>query len=133
MMRTADGIDACHVRDRDMLARREGRSRPGQAYAEDRSLVTVNVDDFVALAPKREFHAGLILIEDSSLHRDEQLAIIRAAVRFIEGHDLVNRVLWINLDGSMEFEDIPPIWARFARWRSPPSRRAGRRLRTTCD
>ena len=107
VLRTEDGIDACHVRDRDMLGAKDAAVLD-KAYAEDRILVTVNADDFVGLARKRELHAGLVLIESSSLHRDEQLATIRAAVRLIERHDLVNRVLWINMDGSMEFEDIPP-------------------------
>lgn len=106
-LRTEDGIDSCHVRDRDMLGA-EDAAVLDKAYAEDRILVTVNVDDFVRLARKRELHAGMILIEDGSLHRDDQLVVIRAAVRFIEGDDLVNRVVWVNLDGSMELEDIPP-------------------------
>ena len=78
-----------------------------RAFSEDRLLVTVNVDDFVRLARKRELHAGMILIEDATLRRRQQLAVIRAAIKFVEGHDMVNRALWVNLDGSMEFEGIP--------------------------
>jgi predicted nuclease of predicted toxin-antitoxin system len=103
---TEDGVDACHLRDRDMLGVKD-HGVLDRAFAEDRILVTVNVDDFVRLARKRELHAGMILVEDATLKRDEQLAIIRAAVAFIEGHDMVNRVLWVNTDGTMEFEDIP--------------------------
>ena len=102
-----DGINACHVRDRDILGVKD-HGVLDRAYAEDRILVTANVDDFVKLARKRELHAGMILVEDATLIRDEQLAVIRAAVAFIEDNDMVNRVLWVNLDGSMEFEDIPP-------------------------
>lgn len=72
------------------------------------SLVTCNVEDFLELARGREAHAGLVLIEQSGRRREQQLAIIRAAVAFIGNHDMANRVLWVNLDGTMEFEDIPP-------------------------
>ena len=103
----ADGIDACHVRDRGML----GVSDAGvldRAFADDRNLVTVNVDDFVELAHQREIHAGMVLIEDGSLYRDEQLAVVRGALQIIGDQDMANRVLWVNLDGSMVFEEISP-------------------------
>lgn len=108
VLRTEDGIDACHVRDRDLL----GVKDPGvldKAFEEDRILVTANVDDFVRLARKRALHAGMILIEDGGLYRDEQLAVIRKAIGVIQNEaDIVNRVLWVGLDGGMEFETIPP-------------------------
>jgi len=104
---TEGGIDACHVRDRDMLGA-EDDAVLDRAFAEDRVLVTVNVDDFVRLARKRELHAGIVLVEDATLKRDEQLSVIRSAVGFTAGHDMANRVLWVHIDGTMEFEDIPP-------------------------
>lgn len=103
---TEDGLDACHVRDRGKL----GLKDPGVldlAFDEDRILVTANVDDFVRLAKLRDVHAGMILIEAGDLYRDGQLAIIRAAVGVIRNDDMANRVLWVNTDGTMEFEDIP--------------------------
>jgi predicted nuclease of predicted toxin-antitoxin system len=69
----ADGIDACHVRDRDMLGAKD-HGVLDKAFEEDRILVTANVDDFVRLARKRDLHAGIVLIENGSLYRDEQLA-----------------------------------------------------------
>jgi predicted nuclease of predicted toxin-antitoxin system len=107
ILRIEDGIDSCHVRDRDLL----GAGDHGvldKSFAEDRILVTANVDDFVRLARKRALHAGMILVEDATLRREEQLAVLRAVVRHIGEQDMVNRVLWVNLDGTMEFEDIPP-------------------------
>ena len=106
-LRIEDSIDACHVRDRGML----GAEDPDVlelAFQEDRIAVTCNVDDFLQLARGAEVHAVIVLIERSGRNREQQLAIIRAAVGFIEGRDMVNRVLWVNLDGAMEFEDIPP-------------------------
>lgn len=79
-----------------------------RAFREERIVVTCNVDDFLGLARDCELHAGLILIEHSGLKRSQLLAVIRAAIRFVEGQDMVNRVLWANLDGAMELEDIPP-------------------------
>lgn len=79
-----------------------------KAFEEDRILVTANVDDFVKLARKRELHAGIVLVEDGGLYRDEQLVVVRAAVAFIQDKDMANRVLWVGDDGAMEFEDIPP-------------------------
>jgi predicted nuclease of predicted toxin-antitoxin system len=102
-----DGIDACHVRDRDMLGVKD-HDVLDKAFAEDRILVTANVDDYVRLARKRELHAGIILIEDGGLYRDEQLAVIRAAIGLIQNEDMANRVLWVSLEGTMELEDIPP-------------------------
>jgi predicted nuclease of predicted toxin-antitoxin system len=102
-----DGIDACHVRDRKRL----GLKDPGvldMAFEEDRILVTANVEDFVRLARQRELHAGMVLLQVGDLSRRHQLAVIRAAVAFIGDHDMVNRVLWVSLDGTMKFEDIPP-------------------------
>lgn len=105
---TEDGIDACHVRDRAMLGF-EDTDVLDKAFAEDRVVVTCNVDDFVELARGRELHAGLILIERGGMKRAQQLATIRAAVAQIKNEaDIVNRVLWVNLDGTMVFEDIPP-------------------------
>lgn len=101
-----DGIDACHVRDRGKLGLKDPEVLD-MAFEENRILVTANVDDFVGLARKRELHAGLVLIEDGGLYRDEQIAVIRAAIAVIQNEDMANRVLWVNLDGTMEFEDIP--------------------------
>ncbi len=83
----AEGIDACHVRDRDMLGVKD-HGVLDRAFEEDRILVTANVDDFVRLARKRELHAGIISIEDGGLYRDEQLAVVRAAVAFVAAHDM---------------------------------------------
>lgn len=79
-----------------------------RAFKEDRIVVTCNVEDFLELARGCELHAGLILIERAGMKRPRLLEVIRAAVAFIKGNDMVNRVLWVNLDGTMEFEDIPP-------------------------
>ena len=102
-----DGIDACHVRDRAMLGWEDPEVFE-RAFKEERIVVTCNVEDFLELARGCELHAGLILIERAGLKRAQLIEVIRAAIRFMQDADMANRVLWVNLDGSMEFEDIPP-------------------------
>ena len=103
-----DGVDACHVRDRDLLAATD-REVLERAFAEDRVLVTANVGDFLKLARARDIHAGIILLEDGALPRDEQLRLVRVAVTTLSGiGDLINKVLWVATDGSTKVEEIPP-------------------------
>ena len=103
-----DGVDACHVRDRGLLAASD-REVLDRAFSEDRILVTSNVADFVKLARARDLHPGIILLEDGALPRDEQFRVVRAAVVVLRGiADLTNKVLWIAVDGSTRVEDIPP-------------------------
>jgi predicted nuclease of predicted toxin-antitoxin system len=103
-----DGIDACHVRDRAGLGWEDPEVFE-RAFKEDRIVVTCNVNDFLELARGSELHAGVILIEQSKgLKRPQLLAALRAAIGFIGEHDMANRVLWVRMDGTMEFEDIPP-------------------------
>jgi predicted nuclease of predicted toxin-antitoxin system len=92
----ARGIDAAHVRDRGATGASD-IAVFALAYNEDRVLVTSNVDDFVALAGSLEVHAGLVLVEDGGLRRDEQLRVVTRAISLLNaeidgGHDMVNRV-----------------------------------------
>jgi predicted nuclease of predicted toxin-antitoxin system len=100
----AEGIDAWHVRDRGL----EGATDLellDRAYAEDRILVTLNVGDFEKLVRQRELHAGVVLIEQAGLLRDEQIELVRRVVDAIAKHGaLVNEVLRVADDGSMTFE-----------------------------
>jgi len=105
-LRTEDGLDAVHIRDRGLLEAKDHEVLE-RAYAEDRVLATKNVDDFVKLARARELHPGVILIEDGDLVREEQLGVLRAAVAALQGErDLVNRVLRVWADGNVIFEDV---------------------------
>jgi len=104
----AEGIDACHVRDRGLLGATD-REVLDRAFDEDRALVTSNVNDFLKLARARELHAGIVLLERGGLLRDEQSALVRRAVAAITAHGvLVNEVLRVAHDGGMTFEKIPP-------------------------
>ncbi len=102
------GLDACHVRDRGLLAATDAEVLE-RAYDEDRVLVTANVGDFLKLARARDVHPGIVLLEDGALPRAEQLRLLRlAAAAISQLGDLLNKVVWVAADGSMRVEDIPP-------------------------
>ena len=104
-----EGIDACHVRDRGLLHATDAVVLE-RAFEEDRVLVTANVGDFVRLAHARDIHAGIVLIEDGGLLRDEQHEVVRRAYHAMQGEqDMANRVLRVGLDKAMAFEDIPRL------------------------
>jgi predicted nuclease of predicted toxin-antitoxin system len=95
-----EGIDAVHIRDRGMTSATDGEVLD-RAYAEDRILVTANVGDFEALAGARELHAGIALVEDGDLLRDEQEAVVRRIVVAIDGEyadarHMVNRIMRVS-------------------------------------
>ncbi len=82
------------------------------AFQEDRILITANVKDFERFANAREIHAGIILICNGSLLRKEQMKAVSIAVSVIadeydQGRDMVNRVLYIEVDGDLKFKDLP--------------------------
>jgi predicted nuclease of predicted toxin-antitoxin system len=96
-----------HLRERGRL----GISDPevlALAFAEDRVLVTANVADFRKLAAARELHAGIVLLLDGGLRRDEQTEVLRRVwgVLAAEG-ELVNRLLTVALDGEICIEEVP--------------------------
>jgi predicted nuclease of predicted toxin-antitoxin system len=101
-----DGLDACHIRHRGLL----GATDPEvleRAFGEDRIFVTKNVGDFEKLAKARELHAGIVLVEQGDLTREEQLDLMRRIVAKLEGIDLVNHVLRVAENGTMTVEQMP--------------------------
>ena len=102
-----DGVDACHVRDRGLLAATDSEVLE-RAYAEDRVVVTCNVGDFVKLARACDLHPGIILLEDGGMARDEQLRALRRALEVLRAErEIVNRVLRIWLAGAFVLDEVP--------------------------
>jgi predicted nuclease of predicted toxin-antitoxin system len=104
-------IDAVAVRDRGLLGVDDRRILE-YAFNEDRILVTANIGDFERFASAFEVHAGIVFIQEEDLLRDEQIAVMREAVKAIQveleiGGDLVNRVFYISIDGTKRFENLP--------------------------
>lgn len=61
----------------------------------------------------RELHAGIILVEEGDLVRDEHERVIRDAIDAIgaevnAGRDMVNRILRIGITGARAFSTVPP-------------------------
>jgi predicted nuclease of predicted toxin-antitoxin system len=107
----AQGFYVVHVRDRGLLEANDATVLDC-AFREDRMLVTSNVDDFVRLGRAVQVHPGLLLIEQGSLLRDEQMEIVRRGLALIEaelagGGDMVNRVLRMWADLTYAFEELP--------------------------
>lgn len=101
-------IDSISVRDRGLLSSNDQEILE-YAFQEDRILVTANIRDFEKLARSCEVHPGIVLIRDGSLLRDEQITIVKNATQAIEaeledGRDMINRVLYISIDGTKKFE-----------------------------
>lgn len=107
ILRSVDGIDAYHVRDRGIL----GATDPEvleRAFVEDRILVTSNVCDFLNLARARDLHPGIVLVERGDLLRDEQLELVRRVIDSLKLYgDMVNHVLLIAANGTITFEEVP--------------------------
>lgn len=102
-----DGHDAVHLRERGRLGISDAEVLE-LAFDEDRILVTANVADFRKLAAAREIHAGIVLLLDGGLRRDEQLEVLRRVLAaLVTDGDLVNRALTVALDGGLSIEEIP--------------------------
>ncbi|PAX51461.1 DUF5615 family PIN-like protein [Brunnivagina elsteri] len=104
-------FDAVAVRDRNLLNAADYEILE-YAFQKDRILITANVKDFERFANAREIHAGIILICNGSLLRKEQMKAVSIAVSVIadeydQGRDMVNRVLYIEVDGDLKFKDLP--------------------------
>ncbi len=102
-----------HVRDRGLNSK-DDSTVLDKAFEEDRVVVTSNISDFERLARARECHAGLVLVEEGDLKRDEQIALLRRVLSLIEaeraaGRDMVNRAMRIGRNFGPIFETIPPI------------------------
>ena len=104
-------IDAVAARDRGLLGVND-RQILEYALNEDRILITANICDFERFANAVEVHAGIVFIQEGDLLRNEQIEICIQAVGLIQqeienGRDMINRVLYISLDGTKELKTLP--------------------------
>ena len=104
-------VDAVAVRDRNLLNKPDYEILE-YAFQEERILITANVRDFERFANIREVHAGIVLICDGTLLRTEQMEVVNVAVVAIlgelkAGRDMINRVLYVEADRSLKFENLP--------------------------
>lgn len=104
-------VDAVAVRDRGLLGVSDQEVLE-YAFNEDRIVVTANIKDFEKFAQAVEVHAGVVFIQEGDLLRKEQLEICLEALAFIQqeiaaGRDMINRVLYISIDGTKKLETLP--------------------------
>ncbi|RUS95606.1 hypothetical protein DSM106972_089620 [Dulcicalothrix desertica PCC 7102] len=105
-------IDAVAARDRGLLGFTDYQILQ-YAFEEERIIITANVCDFERFARSCELHAGIVFIRNGALLRNEQIAVVEKAINAItneleSGRDMINRVLYIELDNTMIFETLPP-------------------------
>jgi predicted nuclease of predicted toxin-antitoxin system len=99
-------IGALRARDDEILAR---------AIETDLVIVTHNARDFRKLVGRVEVHPGLIIVDEAEL--DVTLVLINKVISYIESaagqqspdHYMVNRVIEIDLSGSIKDYLLPPI------------------------
>ncbi|WP_315788283.1 DUF5615 family PIN-like protein [Fischerella sp. JS2] len=103
-------IDAIAVRDLSLLGAKDYQVLE-YAFNEERILVTANVRDFEKFDRATEIYAGIVFICQGDLSRNEQITIVKEAVNAIfteleNGRDMLNRVLYIEEDGTKRFENL---------------------------
>ena len=110
-LRETQYLDAVHVRDRARLGSTD-REVLELAFSEDRIVVTANVSHFERLAKATELHAGIVVVLEGNLLRAEQLAVVTGVIDAIaderaRGRDMVNRLLRVAADGTIDFLEYP--------------------------
>ena len=63
------------------------------------TFVTNNRTDFVRLFGKMELHPGLVVLVPNVVPA-LQRALFQAAIQYLSGRDLINRVIEVSLDGT---------------------------------
>ncbi len=104
-------IDAVAVRDRGLLGK-DDRFILDYAFNEDRILITANIGDFQRFAKAVEVHCGIVFMQEGDLLREEQIYVVSESIKAIRaefdaGRDMINRVLYISILGTIIFEDLP--------------------------
>ena len=74
--------------------------------------MTANVSHFERLAKATELHAGIVVVLEGNLLRAEQLAVVTGVIDAIaderaRGRDMVNRLLRVAADGTIDFLEYP--------------------------
>lgn len=73
-------------------------------------FVTNNARDFLKLYARENVHAGLIVIVPGGIPAEVQLRLFAAALDAVESSpDLVNRIVEVFSDGSVDIRDWPPM------------------------
>lgn len=104
------GFNAYHVTRRGWGADSDPQLL-GHILDEDLTFVTNNWKDFRPMLSRTEVHPGVIAILPN-VRRPRQMELFAAALAVLQGADppldMVNTVLEVDADGSVERYDLPP-------------------------
>jgi predicted nuclease of predicted toxin-antitoxin system len=101
------GFDATHVLFRG-LAETADRDLTPVIRNEDFVFVTNNARDFIKLYARENIHPGLVIIVPGGIPADVQTRLFASVLDEIETmSDLVNRIVEVYSDGSVEVRDWP--------------------------
>jgi len=105
------GISIVPIQDRGLKTAKDSDIF-NYAFEHDWIVVTANIKDFKRLAISGEIHPGIVFIEQGDLLRSEQISMLKIAVEAIRTQlereeDMVNRVLYIDRDNRIRFENFP--------------------------
>jgi predicted nuclease of predicted toxin-antitoxin system len=104
----ARGHHATHVGFRSLLGTLDRALMP-VIRAEGFVLVTNNGRDFLKLFRHEPVHPGLIVIVPGSIRAAAQVRLFGLALDVIEPlPDLVNKLVQVSIDGTVELKDWPP-------------------------
>jgi predicted nuclease of predicted toxin-antitoxin system len=92
------GFQATHVNHLGLSGRADWELAD-RIVADEFTFVTNNRIDFIRLFAKMELHAGLIVIVPNAVPA-LQRALFEGAIKYLEGKDLLNSVIEVNLEGK---------------------------------
>ena len=103
----ARGHDASHVIFRGLAGTPDRDLLPVIRH-EGFAFVTNNAKDFLRLYARENIHAGLVIIVPGGISAEIQLHLFGRVLDTIESlPDLVNRIVEVFSDGSVEVRDFP--------------------------
>jgi len=92
----AAGFEATHVNHLGLSGKPDWELAE-RIVADEFTFITNNRVDFIRLFDKMELHAGLIVLVPNVVPALQRV-LFEAAIRYVEGKDLVNAVIEVTMD-----------------------------------
>ena len=105
----AEGIDTIHVRDRGLLGAGD-HVIWARAMEQVRTVVTIDLDDFICFALREKTHPGILAIPSGG-SREEQLNYVMTAVTLASASGptarlFTNQCVEVSPTGDVRFEEL---------------------------
>ena len=94
----AAGVEAAHVNYLGLSGQPDW-ALTERIVKDEFTFVTNNRTDFVRLFGKMELHPGLVVLVPKVVPA-LQRALFQAAIQYLSGRDLINRVIEVSLEGT---------------------------------